>query len=83
MNIAPQWWGWEIELTPHVQKRMVDRGFSETELRTMLQDATQWIEQSHGTWIVASKLDSEPWEIIIRPDKAERCIIVVTCYPIS
>jgi len=32
----PTWWDWDIDLTPHVLKRMVDRGFSEIELRLML-----------------------------------------------
>ncbi len=36
----PEWWHWELELSPQLLKRMVDRGFSEAELRTMLHDAT-------------------------------------------
>ncbi len=35
----PEWWDWPLELSPHVLKRMVDRGFSEADLRTMLEDA--------------------------------------------
>lgn len=33
----PHWWDWEIELTPHLEKRMEDRGFTELDLRGMLQ----------------------------------------------
>lgn len=33
----PPWWQWELELTPHLLKRMVDRGFTEVELREMLE----------------------------------------------
>ena len=36
----PPWWEWELELTPHLLKRMVDRGFTELDLREMLEDAT-------------------------------------------
>ena len=32
----PEWWDWELELTPHVEKRMEDRTFSEVDLRLML-----------------------------------------------
>lgn len=63
MSEAPDWWTWEIELTSHVFKRMVDRGFNEIELGTMLGDATQWIEQSHGTWIVSCRLGGAAWEV--------------------
>lgn len=35
----PDWWEWEIELTPHLQKRMEDRDFSEIDLRAMLEHA--------------------------------------------
>ncbi len=38
----PEWWDWELELSPHLLKRMADRGFSELDLRAMLdrQEAT-------------------------------------------
>lgn len=32
----PAWWAWELEITPHVEKRMEPRGFTEIELREML-----------------------------------------------
>ncbi len=35
----PAWWEWEIELTPHLEKRMEDRDFTEVDLRAMLQRA--------------------------------------------
>jgi hypothetical protein len=36
----PDWWEWELDLSlPHLRKRMIDRGFSETDLLTMLEDA--------------------------------------------
>lgn len=36
----PPWWEWELELTPHLLKRMLDRRFTEVELREMLETAT-------------------------------------------
>ena len=35
----PDWWEWELELSPHLEKRMVDRDFTELDLRTMLENA--------------------------------------------
>ena len=36
----PDWWDWELEFTPHLIKRMIDRQFNEVELRAMLADAS-------------------------------------------
>ena len=36
----PGWWEWELELTSHLLKRMVDRHFSEVDLRGMIETAT-------------------------------------------
>ena len=35
----PDWWEWELELTPHLEKRMEDREFTEVDLRAMLERA--------------------------------------------
>jgi hypothetical protein len=39
MGDWPDWWEWELEISPHILKRMVDRSFSETDLRLMLEAA--------------------------------------------
>lgn len=39
MRRGPGWWVWDLELTPHVLKRMEDRGFTEVDLRRMIDDA--------------------------------------------
>jgi hypothetical protein len=33
----PEWWTWELELSPHLLRRMLDRGFSEVDLRIMME----------------------------------------------
>jgi hypothetical protein len=35
----PAWWDWEFVMTSHTESRMEERGFSEVELRAMLEDA--------------------------------------------
>ncbi|MBX3379442.1 MAG: DUF4258 domain-containing protein [Phycisphaeraceae bacterium] len=81
----PPWWEWEIELSPHVLKRMVDRGFSETDLRAMLgRDGIALRPSNHeGRWIVTTGLDDEPWEVVLEPDSAVRLTVVVTAYALE
>lgn len=35
----PPWWDWDLELTAHLERRMEDRSFTESDLRRMLEDA--------------------------------------------
>src|SRR5207253_4342675 len=51
----PAWWVWELELTPHVLKRMVDREFTELDLRQMLEDASSLRpDVEEGRWVVTA-----------------------------
>ena len=36
---APDWWSFELELSPHVEERMIDRGCTEVDLRMMIDAA--------------------------------------------
>ena len=40
MPAWPSWWDFELELSSHLLKRMKDRGFTETDLREMLEAAS-------------------------------------------
>jgi hypothetical protein len=77
----PDWWDWELEISSHCLKRMSERGFNETDLRAMLDDAVQLVEQSHGTFLVVTTLADRPWEVIVSPDEDHRLVVVVTAYP--
>jgi hypothetical protein len=33
----PDWWEFELELSPHLLDQMIDRGFTETDLRLMIE----------------------------------------------
>jgi hypothetical protein len=80
----PAWWEWELELSPHLFKRMLDRGFTELDLRRMLDVATGLDpDVLAGRWRVATRLRSEPWEIIVEPDPDTERMIVVTAYPLD
>ena len=77
----PEWWNWDLELTPHLTKRMADRQFSEVDLRTMLADASDYVEEPHGRFVVFAHLDQREWEIVVEPDPSDRVLLVITAYP--
>lgn len=80
----PGWWSWELEFSPHLFKRMVDRRFSETDLRQMLESANAYDRVAEpGRWAIRTKYDGRHWEIIVEPLEAERALLVVTAYPIK
>ena len=80
----PEWWDWELEITPHAEKRMIQRSFTEIELREMLDRAKALHpDKEIGRYVVVSTLHSTNWEIILEPDFDEKLIVVVTAYPIE
>lgn len=84
MDAWPEWWDWELELSPHLFKRMLDRGFTEADLRGMMADATA-LKPNHepSRWVVETTLAGKLWEVIVEPDHADRVLVVVTAYPVE
>lgn len=79
----PEWWHWELELSAHVLKRIIDRGFSEVDLRAMIGGASGLHEDEYpGRWAIESEHDSIPWEVIVEPDWNEKLLVVITAYPV-
>lgn len=76
-----EWFGWDLEISDHAHKRAVLRGFSETDLRAMVADATG-VEPSHeeGRFVVYSRLGRDHWCIVVEPDRDELRLIVVTAW---
>lgn len=84
MRRWPSWWAWELELSPHLLKRMLDRGFSETDLRRMMTDATGLHRSNEpGRWIVETAHEDRPWNVIVEPDPSDRTLVVITGYPVE
>ena len=80
----PTWWDWELELSPHVLKRMVDRGFSEVELRAMLEGASKWRRDvAPDRWVIETRHKKRPWEVIVEPDVELELLVVITAYPVE
>jgi len=65
----PEWWTWELELSPHLLKRMDDRRFTELDLRTMLEHAKAVRRDVvPGRWMVEARHRRRGWEVIVEPD---------------
>ena len=52
----PEWWEWELELSPHILKRLVERNFTEVELRKMLNAASDFRpDYLEGRWVIMTR----------------------------
>ena len=77
----PAWWEWELELTPHLFRRMEDRAFSEIDLRRMLENASGFAEDVvPGRFVIFARHANHRWEVIVEPDDAMAMLVVVTAY---
>jgi hypothetical protein len=80
----PEWWEWELEITPHVEKRMEDRDFTEVDLRAMLVQAQGYhADVVEGRWVIEAQHRRCLWHVIVEPDPAARLLVVVTAYPVE
>ena len=79
----PPWWTWELELTPHLERRMEDRDFSEVDLRRMLAVASRYLpDVVLGRFAVDTRHSARRWIVIVEPDAAEQLLVVITAYPL-
>jgi hypothetical protein len=79
----PDWWEWELELSPHVWKRMTVRVFTEVDLRRMMERATSLHpDVVEGRWVASCRHERRPWEVIVEPDFEQQLLVVVTAYPL-
>ena len=78
---SSEWWDWELELIPHLLKRMEDRRFTEVDLRAMLQRATSYRRDVvGGRWVIDTRHRRQRWEVIVEPDPDGKVLVVVTAY---
>ena len=80
----PPWWEWELEFSPHLLKRMVDRRFTEVQLRRMLERGTAYRRDIvEGRWVVRTRHAGRAWDVIVEPDSAGSLLVVITAYPVE
>jgi len=78
----PEWWDWELELSSHLFKRMLDRSFSELDLRTMLEHSRGYRPDIvEGRWVIVTSHRRRTWEVVVEPDFNARRLVVITAYP--
>jgi hypothetical protein len=81
----PDWWDWEeLELTPHVEKRMEDRGFTEVDLRVMLEAASGYrVDVVDNRFVIETRHRGDAWEVIVEPDYVDSLLVVITAYKVD
>jgi hypothetical protein len=63
---------------------MVDRQFSEVDLRRMIEYATGCrADILAGRFVVDARHAGGPWEVIVEPDEPRRLLVVITAYPVD
>ena len=63
---------------------MVDRSFTEVDLRHMMERASSLHPDIvEGRWIASCRHERRPWEVIVEPDFEQQLIVVVTAYPVE
>jgi len=76
-----EWWDWELELSLHLFKHRGDRGFSEPDLRAMLERARGYRPDIiEGRWVIVTVFRRRTWEVVVEPDVGARRLVVVTAY---
>ncbi len=62
---------------------MEDRQFNEVDLRTMLSRASSHQrDMIEGRWVIDTRHERHPWEVIVEPDSDSELLVVVTAYPV-
>ena len=80
----PVWWEWELEFTSHLERRTEDRGFTEVDLRAMLEHAaTLQFDVVPGRFVVDTRHRGRPWQVVVEPDARLRRVVVVTAFPVD
>ena len=75
---------WDLDLSPHLIKRMADRRFTELDLREMLEEASRCQKDVvEGRWVVKARHRGRSWHVIVEPDTSVQLLVVVTAYPIG
>jgi hypothetical protein len=80
----PDWWEWELVLSDHLLLRMVQRRFTEVELRDMMERALG-VEPSreYGRWVLSVRRGGKSWEVVVEPDLDKGVVKVLTAYEVG
>ena len=63
---------------------MEDRGFTEVDLRRMLEHASGHTPDiTTGRFIIEARHAGQPWAVVVEPDEKRQLLVVVTAYPVD
>jgi len=63
---------------------MEDRGFTEVDLRAMLEAATGYRDDVvDGRFVIATRHRKAGWEVIVEPDEVAHSLVVITAYAVD
>jgi hypothetical protein len=63
---------------------MIDRSFSELDLRAMLDHSRGYRPDIvEGRWVIVASYRRRMWEIVVEPDVDAGRLVIVTAYPYS
>ena len=63
---------------------MVDRRFTEVDLRRMLERPNNYsVDVIEGRWKIETRHKRKEWEVIVEPDSERKLLVIVTAYPLD
>ena len=63
---------------------MIDRRFTEVDLRHMLEHAGSYrADVVESRWVIETRHSRKDWEVIVEPDNEQKLLVVVTEYPVE
>lgn len=84
MPTWPEWWEWDVELTPRVERRMEDRDFAEVDLRRMLERASALRNDVvEERFVIETRHNGKDWEVIVEPDATDKLLVIVTAFAVE
>ena len=61
---------------------MLDRRFTEVDLRGMMEHAGGYrADVVDGRWVMETRHNKKDWEVIVEPDNEQKLLVAVTAYP--
>ena len=81
----PEWLEWELELTPHSEMRLEERGLTEVDLRTMLNKQPTSIspDPESGRHRVLTSHRRQSWIVVVEPDPVFEVLVIISVFRAS